>query len=118
MAVDPDRHAQDIEDRARAQFRDGLLDEAAELRARFGEDQRPFGAMGYREAFAVLSGVTSLERAILRTAERTRSYASRQRTWFRAEPDIHWLSPGSGAVDVALAVVSASPGLVAKQELG
>ncbi len=52
MAADPDRHAQDIEDRARAQFRDGLLDEAAELRARFGEDQRPFGAMGYREAFS------------------------------------------------------------------
>ena len=37
---------------------------------------------------------TSLERAILRDIERTRSYASRQRTWFRAEPDIHWLPPG------------------------
>jgi tRNA dimethylallyltransferase len=104
IAADPGRHAQDIEERARAQFRDGLLDEAAALRERFGEDLRPFGAMGYREAFDVLAGRRTLDAAVFRTSERTRSYASRQRTWFRAEPDIHWLPPGPGSMAAALEV--------------
>ena len=95
-------HLQLIEDRVRTQFRDGLLDEAAGLRTRYPEDLRPFGAMGYREAFDVLAGRATLEGAIARTAERTRSYASRQRTWFRSEPDIHWLPPGPDGFEAAM----------------
>ncbi len=91
MAPRPD-HAQVIEARVRDQFQGGLLEEAARLRDRYGEGLVPFGAMGYREAFDVLAGRRTLESAILRDAERTRAYASRQRTWFKAEPDIHWLS--------------------------
>ena len=87
-------HAQAIEARVRDQFRDGLLDEAADLRDRYGEELVPFGAMGYREAFDVLAGRRSLEAAIRRTVERTRAYASRQRTWFKAEADIHWIASG------------------------
>ena len=94
-------HLQVIEERVRAQFRDGLLGEAAALGARYAEELPPFGAMGYREAFDVLAGRRSLESAILRDVERTRSYASRQRTWFRSEPDIHWLPPGPDAVQAA-----------------
>ena len=45
----------------------------------------------YREAFAVLDGTLSEEDAIQRTAARTRQLARRQRTWFRAEPNINWL---------------------------
>ncbi|MCY7417885.1 MAG: tRNA (adenosine(37)-N6)-dimethylallyltransferase MiaA [Chloroflexi bacterium] len=97
-------HAQVIEARARSQFRVGLLEEAAALRDRYGEDLVPFGAMGYREAFDVLAGRATVEASIARTAERTRSYASRQRTWFRAEPDIHWLPPRPHGLEAALAV--------------
>ena len=104
IAADPERHTRDIEARARAQFRDGLLDEAAGLRARYPEDLRPFGAMGYREAFDVLAGRRTLEAAILRTIERTRSYASRQRTWFRGEPGLQWLASGREAEVAALEV--------------
>ena len=43
---------------------DGLLDEAAALRARYPEDLRAFGAMGYREAFDVLAGRATLDEAI------------------------------------------------------
>ncbi len=98
-------HLQVIEGRARDQFRDGLLDEAAGLRERYGEDRRPFGAMGYREAFDVLTARRTLESAILRDVQRTRSYASRQRTWFRSEPGITWLSMGPGTVERALTLV-------------
>jgi tRNA dimethylallyltransferase len=102
LVVDPVAHAIAIEARARAQFAGGLLDETAVLRDRYGEDLVPFGAMGYREAFDALAGRRTLESAINRTIERTRSYASRQRTWFRSEPDVHWLPAGPGAIEAAM----------------
>ena len=103
LTVEPDRHLRAIETRVREQFCGGLLDEAAGLRDRYGEDLRPFGAMGYREAFDVLAGRSTTDAAVSRTAERTRSYASRQRTWFRAEPEMHWLMDGPDVVGRALA---------------
>ena len=95
-------HLQIIGERVRGQFRDGLLVEAAGLRDRYGEDLAPFGAMGYREAFDVIAGRNTIDAAVARTVERTRSYASRQRTWFRSEPDVHWLAPGPATVEAAL----------------
>jgi tRNA dimethylallyltransferase len=110
-APDPTRHGAVIEDRARSQFASGLLDEAAALRERYPEDLRAFGAMGYREAFDVLAGRSTLEDAIGLDAQRTRAYARRQRTWFHAEPDIHWLPPGPERLDTALRIVRAMPGI-------
>lgn len=106
LAVDPAAHAAVIEARAREQFASGLLDEAAALRERYPEDLRAFGAMGYREAFDVLAGRATLEDAIATDAQRTRAYARRQGTWFRSEPDIHWLPPGPDRLEAALAVLA------------
>lgn len=105
LAVDPARHADAIEARAREQFANGLLDEAAALLERYPEDLRAFGAMGYREAFDVLAGRATLEQAIATDTGRTRAYARRQRTWFRSEPDIHWLPPGAERLGAALTLV-------------
>ncbi len=104
LVAEPVAHAAAIEARARAQFAGGLLDEAAVLRDRYGEDLVPFGAMGYREAFDALAGRRSLESAISRTIERVRSYASRQRTWFRSEPDVQWLTAGPGGFEAAMEI--------------
>lgn len=107
LGTSPDRaqHAAAIEARARQQFADGLLDEAAGLRARYPDDLRAFGAMGYREAFEVLAGRSTLDEAIETDTRRTRAYARRQETWFRSEPDIHWLGAGPDRLHVALRVV-------------
>lgn len=102
------RHAAAIESRAREQFANGLLDEAAGLLERYPEDLRAFGALGYREAFDVLAGRSTLEEAITTDIGRTRAFARRQRTWFRSEPDIRWLAPGGDRLDAALAVIGAS----------
>jgi len=90
LALEPSENARRIEARARAQFAGGLLDEAAALRARFDPQERAFSAVGYREAFAVLTGEWSVGEAIDRTVRRTRQFAKRQRTWFRAEPGVKW----------------------------
>lgn len=89
-------HDRVIEARAREQFAAGLLEEAASLRARYGEGLRSYSAMGYGESFAVLDGRATIEEAVAEDARRTRRYARRQETWFRSEPDIAWL-PATGA---------------------
>jgi tRNA dimethylallyltransferase len=77
--------------RARAQFEAGLIEEARALRERFEPNLPAFSAVGYREAWAVLDGRLTVEAAIAEDARRNQAFAKRQRTWFRAEPDITWL---------------------------
>lgn len=95
LQADPALHRAWIADRARAQFASGLLDEAASLRQRYDPSLPAFTAFGYREAFAVLDGELTLEQAIERDATRTWQFARRQKTWFRAEPDVKWFDPAA-----------------------
>ncbi len=96
LRVEPDVHRERIAARARAQFDGGLLDEAAALRRRFDPGLPAFSAIGYREAWATLDGALSREAAIELDAQRNAAFARRQRTWFRAEPDIEWLDATAG----------------------
>lgn len=91
LGLDRAVHRAWIAQRAQAQFDAGLIDEARGLRERFDPGLPPFSAIGYHEAWAVLDGEASLEEAIASDAQRNAAFAKRQRTWFRAEPDIEWL---------------------------
>jgi tRNA dimethylallyltransferase len=94
-----------IAERARGQFTAGLLDEARRLRERFDPALPAFSAIGYREAWAVLDGRASIEEAIDLDIQRNVAFAKRQRTWFRAEPDIAWLDAQADTVGPARAAV-------------
>jgi tRNA dimethylallyltransferase len=83
-------HRDWIEARARRQFEAGLIEEARALRGRFDPGLPAFSAIGYREAWSVIDGEASLDEAIALDARRNVDFAKRQRTWFRAEPDIEW----------------------------
>jgi tRNA dimethylallyltransferase len=61
------------------------------LRDRFDPTLPAFSAIGYHEAWAVADGTSTLEAAIELDAARNRTFAKRQRTWFRKEPDIVWI---------------------------
>lgn len=82
-----------IQDRADRMVADGLLEEAASLRARFELSSTAAQAIGYAEAFDVLDG--SLQAAELPAAisRRTWRYAKRQRSWFRGDPRCAPMSP-------------------------
>jgi len=70
--------------RADTMFAQGLLEEAAALRERWGVSLGTASqAIGYREAFDVLEGRLTLPQAVDSVSLRTRQYAKRQRTWFR-----------------------------------
>jgi tRNA dimethylallyltransferase len=91
LSVDPDTHRDWIAKRARAQFDEGLIEEARSLRERFDATLPAFSAIGYREAWAVIDGTMTHDAAIAEDARRNVGFAKRQRTWFRAEPGIAWL---------------------------
>ena len=96
LTVDAPTHREWIAHRARAQFDAGLIDEARSLRERFDPALPAFSAIGYREAWAVLDGELPRDAAIAQDARRNQAFAKRQRTWFRAEPDIEWLDATGG----------------------
>jgi tRNA dimethylallyltransferase len=102
LELDRTTHIAWIGARARAQFVAGLMDEARILRDRFDPGLPAFSAIGYREAWAVLDGQLDRDHAIAEDARRNAAFAKRQRTWFRAEPDITWLDATASQVDVAL----------------
>lgn len=76
--------------RAAAMFQAGLVDETRGLLARYGR-VKALDALGYRQAMAVMDGTLSLEEAITAAQQGHRNYAKRQLTWFRREPDVHWI---------------------------
>jgi len=100
---EPATHREWIAHRARAQFDAGLIDEARTLRDRFDPALPAFSAIGYREAWAVIDGRLDRDQAIAEDARRNVAFAKRQRTWFRAEPDVTWLDATASPADRALA---------------
>jgi tRNA dimethylallyltransferase len=95
LGLDPDRAAlqQRLEERTRAMFEGGLIDEVRGLLAAGATgDEKPFEALGYKQALLHLRGALTLEQAVESTIVETRQYAKRQRTWFRRDAEIRWLS--------------------------
>ena len=67
----------------------GLL---AEARAFFqGTPDTAAQAIGYKELKPYLDGVLSLDEAVKNLKRATRNYAKRQITWFKRNPQIHWI---------------------------
>jgi tRNA dimethylallyltransferase len=107
LTLDRTTHRAWIATRARAQFDAGLIEEARSLRERFDPGVPAFSAIGYREAWAVIDGRVDREAAIEEDARRNASFAKRQRTWFRSEPDIAWLDAAEPTAADAAALAAA-----------
>jgi tRNA dimethylallyltransferase len=69
----------------------GLVEEVRRLRAGPPISRTAAQAIGYREVIAALSLDESLDDAVETAIRRTRSFARRQRMWFRRDPRITWL---------------------------
>jgi tRNA dimethylallyltransferase len=83
-----------IDRRVEAMFAAGWVDEVYRLR----KLPRPMGreasvALGYREIGEFLEGQRGLPETIAAVQLRTRQFAKRQLTWFRALPGVEWLAP-------------------------
>jgi tRNA dimethylallyltransferase len=80
-----------INQRAARMFDHGLMEETERLWQKHGEQARPLGALGYKQAMQSLRGNLTREQAIAAAQQAHRNYAKRQMTWFRREPGVCWL---------------------------
>jgi len=81
-----------INQRAARMFDEGLITETEKLLARYGDQARPLCSLGYKQALQFLRGELDRESALAAAQQAHRNYAKRQITWFRREPDVHWLA--------------------------
>jgi tRNA dimethylallyltransferase len=97
IGLEPDRQLlyARINRRAAWMFGHGLVEETRTLMAQYGPSLKLLDTLGYRQAAAHLRGDYSAETAMQLAQQGHRNYAKRQLTWFRKEPDVHWL-PGFG----------------------
>jgi len=76
--------------RAAAMFASGLIDETRGLLECYGP-VKALDSLGYRQALCVLRESFSIDDAIRAAQQGHRNYAKRQLTWFRCEPEVHWI---------------------------
>ena len=73
----------------------GLVGEVEGLLATgYGPELKPMKAIGYRHIVGYLKGDWDLDEAVRLIQRDTRRYAKRQKTWFRADPEVVWVNPG------------------------
>lgn len=95
IGLEPPREAlyERIHQRTDAMLSGGWLDEVRRLvGSGQPENAKPFEFIGYSELRAHLRGELTLEAARAAIQQGTRQYAKRQLTWFRREPNVHWLA--------------------------
>ena len=86
-----------IDQRVEIMLQDGLLSEIQGLlQEGIPEKSTAMQAIGYKEFLAALRGECSVEQAAAQVQQASRKYAKRQLTWFRRNPDIHWLRRAPG----------------------
>jgi tRNA dimethylallyltransferase len=88
--VDLDVLTHRIERRTQQMIELGWAAEVAYLGEKYGWDLPLLNTLGYAQMRQHLQGEISLAAAIDLTVLHTRQFAKRQRTWFRAIPEIEW----------------------------
>jgi tRNA dimethylallyltransferase len=94
LGLNPDREAlyQRINLRAQQMFQDGLVEETRTLLERHAGSANALNSLGYKQAVQYLQGELTLDQAITLAQQGHRNYAKRQMTWFRREPNVHWIA--------------------------
>ena len=102
LGLNPTDLNQRINLRTRQLYEQGMVEETASLLADYGDACPLLDTIGYGEARRLLNGCLNQAEAIDLTAQRTRQFAKRQRTWFRRQHQPIWLEPGVSALQEAL----------------
>lgn len=92
IGLNPPRTAlyERLNQRCGAMFAAGLVEETRALLAQYG-NVKALDSLGYRQARSVLDGGATEQEAIAAAQQGHRNYAKRQLTWFRREPEVHWI---------------------------
>lgn len=100
VSVLPDELHARISARVAVMVERGLVGEAVRLFEQYGANTRALQTIGYQELIPFLAGASTLADATARITVATRQYAKRQRTWFKRNKSIHWVTKQIQAVDL------------------
>ena len=92
LDMNREEHTSIIERRSAQMLEEGWIEEVESIRARWGDEVRPLGSVGYREVLGHLRDGVPLDETLRQIRKATRVYARRQRTWFKSEPGVSWRS--------------------------
>ncbi len=108
IGLNPDRQQlyERINGRAQQMFETGLVAETESLLERYGDSAHALSSLGYKQALQLIRGEIDVSSAIRATQQAHRNYAKRQLTWFRREPDVHWLNGFGDDPSVQLAAAT------------
>ena len=84
-----------IEKRTKKMIETGLVEEVEKIVKQYGWELPLLKTLGYAEIVNYLQGKLSLPEAEKEIIIHTRQFAKRQRTWFRAYPEIEWFDTAS-----------------------
>ncbi len=83
-----------INDRSLFMIENGLVGETEGLLKKgYSPHLKPMKSLGYRHMIKYIEGAWELDEAVQSLQADTRRYAKRQLTWFRADPEVHWMIP-------------------------
>jgi tRNA dimethylallyltransferase len=92
LTMPRDRMIEQVENRVDRMVAGGLLEEARRLTTAGKPLSRTAAqALGYKELFAFLRGEEDMAAAVEQIKIRTRQFAKRQMTWFKADPRVNWI---------------------------
>jgi len=102
IGLDPDREVlrEKITRRVDVMVEAGFINEVRKLAEQYGWDAPGLQAPGYRAFRPYIQGEISLEEAKQLFIQNDMQYAKRQKTWFKRNPDIHWISKTAEAVEL------------------
>lgn len=89
-----------IRQRTEDMFRKGLETEARLLAKKYGWDVEPMKGIGYREFRDYFSGRTLIRDVQDKISTSTLQLAKKQRTWFKRNKSIHWVSSQAEALEL------------------
>lgn len=89
-----------IAQRVRAMMEASFVEEVRHLVKRYGDQLPAFQAPGYASVIEYLQGSLTLEEAEQATIVATERLAKRQRTWFRRNKSVQWITEQEQAVDL------------------
>ncbi|PSL56366.1 tRNA dimethylallyltransferase [Saccharothrix carnea] len=103
VLVGLDRDVSELDERVDARvtrmFDQGLVDEVRALEARGLRDGRTASrALGYQQVLAAFDGEYPLDEAAATTAQATRRFVRKQRSWFRRDRRVTWFDAGSATL--------------------
>jgi tRNA dimethylallyltransferase len=100
MQVDHDTLVQKITSRVQSMVKEGLVGEVKRLGATYGWDTPALQTPAYKAFRLYIAGQITLDEAERLFIQQDLQYAKRQKTWFKRNKSIQWISKTEEAVDI------------------